>query len=552
MNLTLNELNRLNSKIDAIYQKENKTYNNKTFSNVELNYMKSFYKSVPEYLWNVKNKRKICECGKETEFINIIKGYKDLCPFCLKQQKIESMLNTKKEKYGYSTPFEDKKIQEIALLNSKTELSKTKRMNTKIKNDTLHNSIFVIQKSKQTKKEKYNDENFVNLEKIKETKLIRFNDENYNNRKKAKDTMTLKYGVDSFAKSDIFKEKFSNIFNPTYNHFLNIENFNDDYIQKNFIKNDNFDLESACIYFNCTFNAFKKKSYYSTKHAIGRTVLDGFKVLYNDFFYYNDRKTIKPFELDMVSLDNKLAIEYNGLYWHCHVYKEKNYHLVKTNLCEKNELQLFHIFENEWVEPLKKEIWKSKINLKLKDTNVTKFFARKCVIKELKSNEIKGFLNENHLQGYISSSYNLGLFFNEKLVSVMTFSKSRMNKSYDWEMIRFCSLNNTIVIGAGGKLLSFFEKEKKPNSLISYANRRWSNGNFYKKLNFTFSHLTKPNYFYFKKGSYVLHSRNQFQKHMLSKKLPFFNNTISEEQNMFLNQYYKIYDCGNMVFVKNY
>lgn len=49
-------------------------------------------------------------------------------------------------------------------------------------------------KSKQTKLEKYGDENFVNTKKIKQTKLKKYGDENYNNISKSKQTKLKKYG----------------------------------------------------------------------------------------------------------------------------------------------------------------------------------------------------------------------------------------------------------------------------------------------------------------------------------------------------------------------
>ena len=56
----------------------------------------------------------------------------------------------------------------------------------------------------------------------------------------------------------------------------------------------------------------------------------------------------------------------------------------------------------------------------------------------------------------------------------MTFGKTRFSKKYEWELLRFCSKLNYHVVGAAGKLLSYFEKTYQPKSLVSYADRRWS------------------------------------------------------------------------------
>lgn len=61
-----------------------------------------------------------------------------------------------------------------------------------------------------------------------------------------------------------------------------------------------------------------------------------------------------------------------------------------------------------------------------------------------------------------------------------------------------------------------------------------------------------PNYFYFKKNSIVLLNRLLFQKHKLIKILENYDEKLSEYENMEVNGYNRIFDCGNLVFVKKY
>ena len=268
----------------------------------------------------------------------------------------------------------------------------------------------------------------------------------------------------------------------------------------------------------------------------------------------SDRTIIKPFELD-ISTKN-FAIEYDGLIWHSSGYNKssklnkadnKNGHLFKTELVEAKGLQLFHIFENEWL--YHKEKWISVINNKL-NTN-KKIYARKCSINKIDNNAYKNFCEINHLQGYGIASIKLGLYFNDELISVMSFGKSRYDKSIEYEMIRFCSKLNLSVLGAAGKLLKYFERNYKPKSIVSYANRRWSKGDLYYKLDFKFITNTPPTYFYFKPNENILHNRIKFQKHKL-KELLLYDPNLTETENMFANGYRKIFDCGNKKFVKYY
>ena len=127
----------------------------------------------------------------------------------------------------------------------------------------------------------------------------------------------------------------------------------------------------------------------------------------------------------------------------------------------------------------------------------------------------------------------------------MIFGKPRFNKKYDYELIRFCSKMNINVVGAASKLFKHF-KINYNGSIISYANRRFSNGNLYETLGFTKIDETKPNYFYIK-GKTLL-SRNKCQKHKLKNLLDNFDENLSEHENMLNNGYLKVYDCGNLVF----
>jgi hypothetical protein len=146
----------------------------------------------------------------------------------------------------------------------------------------------------------------------------------------------------------------------------------------------------------------------------------------------------------------------------------------------------------------------------------------------------------------------MGLYYNNILVSIMTFGKPRFNKKVEYELIRFCTKKNLTVQGGGSKLLKAFEKTYKPKSLLSYANRRWSTGNFYIKVGFNFIENTKPNYFYFLPNEKILYSRNKFQKHKLKNLLDYYIEEKTETENMYNNNYRKIYDSGNKVFIKEY
>ena len=261
------------------------------------------------------------------------------------------------------------------------------------------------------------------------------------------------------------------------------------------------------------------------------------------------RKIIPPKEIDIYIPEKKIGIEFDGLYWHSeNSLKCSRYHLDKTIACEKQGIQLIHIFENEWLA--KQDIVKSRLKNLLGIYDKT-IFARKCEVQVVDSKTSKAFQNNNHIYGAVNASVNIGLYCNNQLVSLMTFGKCRFDKKHEWEMLRFCSKLGYHIPGGAGKLLKYFERNYNPKSLVSYADRRWSTGKLYKALDFKLDHVSAPNYWYWK-NNYTLFSRNKFQKHKLPKLLDMYDPNKTEIQNMSDNGYKRIFDCGNLVFIKIY
>lgn len=213
-------------------------------------------------------------------------------------------------------------------------------------------------------------------------------------------------------------------------------------------------------------------------------------------YIIGDRNTLNGFELDILIPKHNLAIEFNGLYWHSEINgrKSKFYHLTKTKKTNEKNIRLIHIFEDEWVK--NKELVKNRILNTLGLNNNYKIYARKCDIKKLTNKDVKDFINKNHIQGHFNSLINLGLFYGNKLVSIMTFSKDHYKNTY--ELSRFCSESNILVVGAASKLFKYFIKNFDPESVVTYSDLRWNNGNVFEILGFEKIGETLPTYWYVK------------------------------------------------------
>ena len=442
----------------------------------------------------------------------------------VKNKKIKTSLDN----YGVEYPIQSEKIKEkIKTINNKN-----------FGEDWITQTDNFKKKSKITNLKRYGTENAMQSKQIKN---------------KSKNTNLEKYNSDFYIQSDIFKKIVKNrkiiLLSEKYN--LKIQDIKDDNIISICgLCNKNFEANYQLLY-----NRFLAHTTLCTKcNTINspsncEIQLQIFiKENYNDNISLNNREIIKPYELDVFLPKLNIAFEFNGLYWHNELNKDKKYHLNKTEKCEKLDIQLIHIWEDDWI--YKQDIVKSMILNKLgKSTN--RIYARKTIVKEVTDNKlIRGFLNKNHIQGFVGSSVKIGLFYDDELVSLMTFGKTRkiMNSisiNNEYEMYRFCNKLNTNIIGGVSKLFKYFLCNYNFDKIVSYVDRSYFNGNNYLKLGFELDGKTTPNYYYIvgRKREY----RFKFRKDILVKEGYNINNT--EHEIMLKRNIFRIYNSGNFKMI---
>ena len=280
--------------------------------------------------------------------------------------------------------------------------------------------------------------------------------------------------------------------------------------------------------------------------------LDGLGVNY----VINNRQIIHPYEIDIFVPSHNLGIEINGNFWHSEGGgKDVKYHINKSKMANEVGVKLIHIYEDEIVN--KFNIVKSRIRNALGLTE-RKIYARNCSLREISSEEKKCFLNANHIQGNSNSSYNYGLFYNDELVSVMTFNSERIiyrGTKHDgvYELIRFANKLNTVVVGAFSKMLKHFINDANPSEIKTYCDVRWSglkhDGTVYELNGFEYEGTTPPNYWYVRRGDMLNRKhRYAFTKHAILHKHPELDSSLTEKQLMEQLNYLRIWDCGNMKF----
>lgn len=486
--------------------------------------------------------------------------------FCQSDEFKDKCKKTMLERYGVEHPLQSRQIRE------KHENTMLERYGNRF---ALNVEEF-DEKRKKTNLERYGAEYASQNDKIKikseeakkKTNLERYGVENVFQteevQEKTRKTNLEKYGAENPVHSEQIREK---IFKKNYHRVL--ERIKD-YVVPLFTEDEYHGWKSEnygrkykwkCVRCGCEFEQhfhstnFADSSYYIPQCPSCFPKEGGISMEEKDFILFlkeiyhgeiieNSRLIIQPFELDAYFPELKIAFEFDGLYWHSEKKKDSKYHLKKTEECELHGIRLVHVFEDEWIRH--KNIVKDRI-CSILGIRRQRIYARKCVVKEIDSSVSNEFLNKNHLQGGDSSPIRYGLFYNNELVSVMTFEKPRFNKNYDWELVRFASKIGVQVIGGASKLLACF-RHQHSGSIISYADRRYSDGKLYESIGFSKMDYSTPNYFW--TNGMKRYSRYQCQKHKLSTLLgELYNENLSEVENMQLNGYIRIYDCGNIVYV---
>lgn len=313
------------------------------------------------------------------------------------------------------------------------------------------------------------------------------------------------------------RKKLSDYFNVSFHHMdkiiryygvQKIKSF-DEYkelirkedIQKHYI-DENWSADECCNFFDvdrCMF--FRLCREYGIKYKSGTS-------WYEDDVIANLPKNVvvlkkvrgvlpNKFEIDVFLPEYKIGIEFNGSYWHSSLQKEKNYHFNKSKMAEERGIRLIHIYEYEWNDPKTQEKIISMLNIATHNVK-TRIYARQCVVKKITNNEAKPFNEANHLQGHRNAQVTYGLFYNDELVQLMSFSKTKYNKNNmgdnDWEIIRGCPGSNNIVVGGVSRLFKHFIREYDPDHVFSYCDFNKFDGSGYEALGMKFVGYTGPDF----------------------------------------------------------
>ena len=376
-------------------------------------------------------------------------------------------------------------------------------------------SELIKEKARNTKLAKYGDMNFTNPEKRTVTCLQKYGVKSFldseQGQEAIRDYNRKKFGVDyAFLSSEwqndpSIREKRNKTFlDNKYASFseLYLKLSNNIELLKEFVTNkDIFQISQELaisrnqayylLYKNNLLDDYKKQ-YLGTSH-FEQEIIDFLNV---DNIIRNDRTILDGKEIDIYLPDKKLGIEFNGTHWHStEIQFDQQYHLKKSKLAESKGIRLIHIYEYEWEDPNMREKIKLMLNIALGKVS-TRIYARKCNIRKISNAEARTLNDKIHLQGHRNAQVTYGLFYNNELVQLMSFSRTKYNRNLtddnSWEIIRGCPGSNNIVVGGVSRLLKHFIADYHPSKIFSYCDFNKFNGKSYELAGMEFIGYSGP------------------------------------------------------------
>jgi very-short-patch-repair endonuclease len=250
------------------------------------------------------------------------------------------------------------------------------------------------------------------------------------------------------------------------------------------------------------------------------------------------------FELDFYIPSRNLAIEFNGIYWHSDIFKDRYYHQRKYLACKEQGIRLLMINEDEWLR--NSDVIKSKISNVLGNSE-RGTPARKLSLQSISPTGANTFIARHHIQGATGSIINaVAAYDGDELVGVMAFNKQR--GTGDIELIRFCSSGKTHA-GMFSRMFKWAIREWNYDKVLSFADLRYSEGAVYETNGFELVNEIPPDYRYVL-GNETFH-KSAFTKKNIEKKFSLDMSVLTERQAMEELGIPRIYDCGKLKYCWN-
>lgn len=273
----------------------------------------------------------------------------------------------------------------------------------------------------------------------------------------------------------------------------------------------------------------------------------------------NVTNAIRNRELDIYVPDKKFAVEFNGLYWHSEAIRpDKMYHANKQAACVAQGIQMFNVWEDDWVK--RRNIVIRGLAHRLGATDKLplvipeipsywheKIGARSTAVVSLNTAQAREFLDTHHIQGFTSGKYYLGLQDKQERLRAVLVLSTTANVG-ELRIDRYATAGT--VAGGFTKLLAYAERNLPVNSWLTFADLAISDGGLYEAHGFVLDKVLDVDYSYLVRGERVHKFNYRLQRFEKDPEL-FFQEGLTERELADLNNLYRIWDFGKNRYVKS-
>ena len=537
---------------------------------------KQHYASCPicgkQMIWNTTSKIQPCskECRKEATRQHYISTYGVEHPMKCKQVQ-EHHKQSMLQKYGVKSPLQSEEIKNRAIESNRQKFG----------TDWGLSSPQVRSKVEETNLEKYGSKSPLTNESVKtkstDTLLKKYGVDNAMKfseiQDKAKSTLMNNYGVDNPMKSSEIARKMAQSRSLKIDEIS--ENIRKSFIEKYGVDNpmqvpefvdkiaqtmiERYGVKSAVMVpefrqkmIDTCIEHFGSPWYVSSDEFNETSGHIRISKLNKEFGSRLDEAGIRfQYEFgidkksyDILVTDKNVVIEIDPTYTHNIIGNHWNksgldpqYHLEKSKIAQEHGYRCIHVFDwDDW----------NKIIFMLSPKKT--IFARKCTIYKLIPSVADKFLKDYHLQGTCRGQLlHLGLVYDGILYQVMTFGKSRYDKSHYVELLRLCTRPGYTVVGGASRLFSYATSEFGLTNIISYCDRSKFSGDVYEKIGMKFLRYTPPQEIWSKGNKKV--TANLLRQRGYDQLFgTHYGKGTSNEQLMLDSGWLPVYDCGQAVY----
>ena len=234
--------------------------------------------------------------------------------------------------------------------------------------------------------------------------------------------------------------------------------------------------------------------------------------------FHNDYSAIGH-ELDLWYPKERVAVEYNGEYWHSSANSKSENHILKTAICENKKIHLINIFERFWKN---KEQRLKIINILTNVLSPEKLLPVQGIVAEISEENARKFIRQNNIEGITRARFHIGTFQKDGLLINM------LSYNIKEDILNICKFTTrTGYLEDYTILIDRLKQIYHPKIIKVSCNRLYYDGSIFLNIGFKKTGITKADFIYV------------YGNKSVSRKI-YLRNPKKYEK------YYQVYDCGRL------